>query len=120
MTRVIVCGGRHFGKLEHQELWALGELASLHAKLNFSFIIDGGATGADACARKFRRITGLSGETYHANWFLHGKAAGPFRNRLMLVEGRPDLVIAMPGGAGTSDMVRRAESAGVEVREIAP
>lgn len=32
----------------------------------------------------------------------------------MLSEGRPDLVVAFPGGKGTADMVRRARAAGVE------
>jgi hypothetical protein len=38
----------------------------------------------------------------------------------MLDEGKPDLVIAFPGGRGTADMVKKARRAGVEVVEIAP
>ena len=41
------------------------------------------------------------------------------RNQRMLDEGKPDLVVAFPGGRDTADMVRRARSAGVEVVEIA-
>ena len=37
----------------------------------------------------------------------------------MLDEGKPDLVIAFPGGRGTADMVRKANRAGVKVVEIA-
>ena len=36
----------------------------------------------------------------------------------MLEEGRPDLVIAFPGGRGTADLVARARRAGVEVMEV--
>jgi hypothetical protein len=36
----------------------------------------------------------------------------------MLDEGKPDLVIAFPGGRGATDMVRRAREAGVETIEI--
>ena len=36
----------------------------------------------------------------------------------MLDEGKPDLVVAFPGGTGTADMIRRAKKAGVEVKEI--
>jgi hypothetical protein len=36
----------------------------------------------------------------------------------MLDENPVDLVIAFPGGAGTADMIRRAEAAGIEVRRI--
>lgn len=46
----------------------------------------------------------------------NGKAAGPIRNQRMLDEGKPDLVVAFPGGRGTADMVRRAKAAGVPVR----
>jgi hypothetical protein len=33
-------------------------------------------------------------------------------------EGRPDLVVAFPGGGGTKDIVRRAVKAGVSVHEV--
>ena len=36
----------------------------------------------------------------------------------MLDEGKPDLVIAFPGGKGTADMARRAREAGIEVIEV--
>jgi predicted Rossmann-fold nucleotide-binding protein len=35
----------------------------------------------------------------------------------MLAEGRPDAVIAFPGGKGTADMVRKARAAGLPVVE---
>lgn len=36
----------------------------------------------------------------------------------MLVEGKPDIVVAFEGHRGTADMVERARKAGIEVREI--
>jgi hypothetical protein len=39
-----------------------------------------------------------------------GRSGGPKRNQQMLEEGKPDLVLAFPGGRGTADMVRRAPS----------
>jgi hypothetical protein len=48
----------------------------------------------------------------------HGRAARPIRNQRMLDEGKPDLVVAFPGGRGTTDMIRRAERAGVPVRQV--
>jgi Lhr-like helicase len=38
----------------------------------------------------------------------------------MIDEGKPDLVIAFPGGRGTADMVGRARKAGIRVVEISP
>jgi predicted Rossmann-fold nucleotide-binding protein len=40
------------------------------------------------------------------------------RNRQMLTEGRPDLVVAFPGGKGTANMVALARKAGVEIVEV--
>jgi len=51
-------------------------------------------------------------------WDELGKKAGPLRNQRMLDEGKPDLVVAFPGGGGTKDMVRRAVSAGVAIHEV--
>ena len=36
----------------------------------------------------------------------------------LLDEGKPDLVVAFPGGGGTADMILRAERAGVPVRQV--
>ena len=51
-------------------------------------------------------------------WDELGKKAGPLRNQRMLEEGKPELVVAFPGGGGTKDMVRRAVKAGVSVHEV--
>jgi predicted Rossmann-fold nucleotide-binding protein len=36
-----------------------------------------------------------------------------------MMEWKPDLVVAFPGGSGTADMVSRARGAGIEVIEVA-
>jgi hypothetical protein len=38
----------------------------------------------------------------------------------MLEQGRPDLVVAFPGGNGTHHMKRIARAAGIEVLEVPP
>ena len=65
-------------------------------------------------ARK-HRIDNLK---FAADWATNGKAAGPIRNRKMLTEGRPDLVVAFPGGRGTADMIAQSKAAGVRVVEV--
>jgi hypothetical protein len=49
---------------------------------------------------------------------LYNAAAGGIRNQRMLDEEKPNLVVAFPGGNGTADMCRRANSAGLEVIEV--
>jgi hypothetical protein len=57
--------------------------------------------------------------TVPADWQKHGTAAGPIRNKQMIVSGKPDLVLAFPGGRGTADMSRRAEKHGIPLQPFA-
>lgn len=121
--RVLVCGGRDYEERDrvYEELNKLcGDITEetplgtipLH-------IIHGGCrTGADSFADDYAMVTWCGLTIYEAEWDKYGRAAGPLRNKRMLEEGRPDLVLAFPGGRGTADMVRRAKSAGVRVIEI--
>lgn len=88
-------------------------------------MITGCANGADEWARmwvrgvqNYRDGPKASWLGFPANWKSHGKGAGPIRNQKMIDEGKPDLVLAFPGGRGTADMVRRAKAAGVRVIEV--
>lgn len=116
MTRVLVCGGRDYH--DAQRIYAV--LKKYHEEAGIDVLIEGGARGADSLARHWAREHGIDGPTYYADWAAHGSFAGPIRNKLMLEDGQPDVVIAFPGGSGTRDMVRKARKAGVEVVEIAP
>jgi len=112
--RVLICGGRDFydGALLKRTLDYI-----LPVKDNI-IVIHGGARGADALAGWWARTNGFSVELYPADWDKHGLAAGPIRNQQMIDEGKPDLVVAFPGGKGTADMVRRAKKAGILVKEV--
>lgn len=116
MTRVLVCGGRDYR--DHERVNAV--LTKLHREVGIDLIIQGGARGADELAFGWARAYGVPDEQYDADWENQGSFAGPARNTRMLNEGKPDLVIAFPGGRGTADMVRKARKAGVQVVEIAP
>lgn len=84
-----------------------------HASRPIKMLIHGAARGADTLAAEWAAARGVTAEAYPANWDLHGRSAGPIRNRRMLRKGKPDVVIAFPGGAGTADMIRQAKAAGV-------
>ena len=108
--KVLVCGGRDFD-----------DRACVYRVLDDlkpSLVINGGANGADWLSSEWAVERGVRVREFKAEWRLHGRAAGPMRNAVMLRDGKPDLVIAFKGGAGTSDMKARARKAGVEVREI--
>ena len=110
--RVLVCGGRDYADRATFDRW----MAPLRTRA--VSIITGCASGADTLALGWAQTWGIHLDFYPADWKKHGKAAGPIRNRQMLEMGRPDLVIAFPGGRGTADMIRQAEAAGVEVRKV--
>lgn len=109
--RVLVCGGRDYA--DRSGLYAA--LDALDPKP--TTIISGMASGADQLAWYWARSRNVPVLEFPANWREHGKAAGPLRNERMLTEGRPDMVMAFPGGRGTADMKRRAKKAGIEVRD---
>ncbi len=108
--RVLVCGGRDFNDAD---LVA----RTLDAEA-ITHVIQGGARGADRLGYDWARKRKVPVSTFNADWQRFGPKAGPLRNQQMLDEGKPDLVIAFPGGRGTADMVRRALAAGVPVREV--
>lgn len=84
-------------------------------------IVTGGASGVDSAAIDWAVVSWTDFKEYPVSkeeWKILGKAAGPIRNKQMLDEEKPDLVIAFPGGKGTADMVRQAKKAGVEVIKI--
>lgn len=113
--RVLVCGGRDFN--DCGLVWAtLDQLARTDS---VDCLIEGDARGADRIAGHWAKRRHIDLRLFPANWRKHGKAAGPIRNQRMIDEGKPDFVIAFPGGKGTADMVARAKAAGIPVANIA-
>ena len=119
--RVLVTRGRHYTKKHH--VWHV--LDGLLLKRKFIedglIIIQGGATGADELARRWveandKSLTQLKGigielvtdPITQMDWDRYGKSAGPRRNRHMLQNNEPELIIAFPGGRGTNGMVDMA------------
>jgi hypothetical protein len=111
---VLVCGGRDYADWQ----MVINTLANIRRTRGIRVLMHGGAPGADALADRWGRLANVAMEVYKADWKKHGRAAGPLRNERMLKTGKPDLVVAFPGGRGTADMVSRARAAGVEVLEV--
>lgn len=113
---VLVCGGRDYSDQFH----VYNTLSAIHAETPVTRVIEGGATGADMWGRLWGHEVGVEVVEYPADWKNYGRKAGPLRNQLMIHDGKPDLVVAFPGGRGTADMVRRARAAGIKVIEPRP
>lgn len=115
----LICGGRDFSDermfvtiMEH-----LTRTRGCPAK-----VVHGAASGADSMADAWAKRFAIEVVAVHADWDTHGKSAGPIRNENMMMDHKPKLVIAFPGGAGTADMVKRAKRRGalVDVVEVKP
>lgn len=112
--RVLVCGGRDL--TDANWINTLGKYDEQYGP--FGSIVHGGQTGGDTFGAMYAKLNSLPCTEYKANWQKFGKRAGPIRNQRMLDEGKPDLVIALPGGRGTADMINRAQAAGVPVIDV--
>ena len=120
--RVLVCGGRdyadrtrlfHFMDRVLETIGGTGENPRRDV-----VIIHGAARGADLLADDYGRERELRVIRYPADWRNHGRSAGPIRNKLMLTDGQPHVIIAFEGGKGTADMIRQGKKAGVPVYEV--
>ena len=79
----------------------------------------GNARGADSlCEQWVRRRDPCAFTRYPAEWTKHGKSAGPIRNRFMLDDFKPHILVAFPGGSGTADCVAAALSRGIPVWRV--
>jgi hypothetical protein len=147
MTRILVCGGRDFSHVVRTKPTIAEELPEIQQKIEeYQFIqealnqivnqesancdindnwlptditiISGGAKGVDRAAEDFANVQFCALQIFEADWKTHGKRAGYLRNVQMLKEGKPDLVVAFPGGKGTAMMIDLAIKAKVKVIQI--
>lgn len=98
-------------------------------------VIEGDAKGADKIAGDWARgcesspsntyedgMGLVTDACYPADWETYRKAAGPIRNKQMLVEGKPDIVLAfhddLENSRGTGNMVNIASEVGIPVYNI--
>ena len=112
--KVLICGGRNYNDRER----LYGQMNSLHREHLIDLVMHGGASGADSLGGDWARDAGVQYIVFPANWQRDGRAAGPIRNKRMLVEGKPDLVVAFPGGKGTAHMVKISKEVGIQTIEV--
>jgi hypothetical protein len=108
--RVAVTGGRRFNdpQLIHDAL------LNVHETYGFPVLIHGEAPGADVMAGEWAtNHGGIEVISKPANWKRYAKAAGPIRNRAMLLQDKPNILVVFPGGSGTRDMTDICKEAGL-------
>lgn len=114
---VLVCGGRDYD--DSNKVHRV--LDHLHATYTITYLIHGGAKGADGYASAWCKIAkGVNEVIVPALWGKNKKGAGPIRNRAMRDLCAIDKVVAFPGASGTEDMVKCAKELGIRVMRVTP
>jgi len=85
-------------------------------------IIQGDAAGADTIAKACATERGFEVLSFPADWTKFGNSAGHKRNRQMINEGEPNLVVAFIDtnwkSAGTHNMIELSEACALQVIRI--
>lgn len=120
---LLVCGGRDFAMVKQKDHWVYDKELfnfglSCVETLQPTKIVTGGASGADDIGRTYALKNNVDYEEYLPDWDRFGRSAGPIRNSEMLRKEDIDLVLAFPGGRGTTDMINKALKQGIRVYEI--
>jgi hypothetical protein len=127
--RLLVCGGRTYGMIElpnRKKVVDEKVVKLVYAILDRYkkaceivdlklVVIQGGALGADFLAKSWANDNDIEMIEFPVDWAKHGNSAGFIRNTEMLKVGKPNKVLAFPGGAGTDMMVDIAKKGGVNV-----
>jgi hypothetical protein len=113
--RVLFCGDRNW--TDRETIKAL--LLFVKNDFGYDTLIEGEARGADSIAREEAEKLGFEVLKFPADWDKYHKGAGPIRNRHMLVEGKPTLVVAfhknLEESKGTRNMVEISHAAKIKV-----
>ena len=109
--RVAVVGSRFFTDYDYVK----SSLDKISEVDKITVIVSGGARGADSLGERYARENGIEFVLFAADWNKHGKAAGPIRNKQLIEEGKPDLVVAFNPGKGTRNTIIHAEQNNIDV-----
>ena len=112
--RILICGSRHFRDAKR----IFQYISNLPRD---TIIIEGEARGTDTIVWVCCEILGLKYVSFPADWAAYHKAAGNIRNKQMLVEGRPDLVIFyhddLDESRGTINLLEMADKLKIPIEE---
>jgi len=105
MERLLVCGDRNYS--DQDMMYEVLKQFDTN-----TVIIHGNCKGADKIAGNIAETLGMTVLKFPALWEKYGRAAGPIRNKQMIDEGCPTLVIAfhkdIDSSKGTKNMIKQA------------
>lgn len=137
--RLLVFGSRTYGVPKRKEDGSFDPISLVRARLqircmidvltkqDFNVLIQGGAQGADITAKnivsQMNRVKNIEILEFKADWARYGKSAGPFRNRKMISEGKPDFALGFIDretkydtiSPGSRNMLMQLQNNGIKV-----
>jgi hypothetical protein len=112
--RVLICAGRHYADSRQ----CRGVLDAFQRLYPVQVLIHGGNQYLGADIEEWAREHGADIVRYPPNWQRHGKLAERLRNHFMLHDSRPDVIIALPGGDDTEELVAQARTCGLQTLTV--
>lgn len=119
--RLLICGDRWWGILKEKNKISRNEneisfikkvILKFLEKEEIEAIIQGEAQGADSFAKEIAEDLKIPVLSFPPDWVRYGKKAGAIRNRQMLSNGNPNIVIGFHNNIlkskGTKDMINIA------------
>lgn len=109
--RLLICAGRHYADtlMCERVLDAYRDIKCVQV------LIHGASQFLGNVLEDWAREHEIDVVRYPPNWKKHGKQAERQRNQFMLNDSRPDVVIALPGGDDTRELILQARAAGIHV-----
>lgn len=109
--RYLICGDRD---------WTNENVIANTLPKDCTVVIEGEARGADILGRIVAQERDIKVLRFLADWKQYGRAAGYIRNKQMLVEGKPDFILAyhdnIKSSKGTKNMIAISKTAHVHGR----
>lgn len=113
MFKVIIAGSRDFNDYELLEKTMDKLLQDVRGRI---VVLCGEAHGADALGKRYAQERGYAVQSFPADWRLHGRAAGPLRNRQMAAAADACACFWDGRSRGTANMIEEAKRAGLPLR----
>lgn len=112
--KVIIAGSRHFTDYNLVE----SKLLELGVHEQDCLVISGMAYGVDMMGFDFARKYNKPIWVYHADWHIHGPAAGPIRNEQMAKVATHCIVIWDGKSKGSKNMIEQAKKYNLKLINI--
>ncbi len=121
--KILICGGRHFNEYEVFCKTVKSIIEELKIELEEIELVSGGCEGTDKMAERFAEDNGIPIKVFLPDWKRYGKAAGPIRNRQMIVfikdfDFRYVIAFTSDKSRGTRNTIDLAKKNNIEVYEF--